>query len=83
MGTNLSAPHSRQYATTFTIGAKTYLGLRDNGGTSDFWEYDPATNLWTEKANFPGDARAYAIAFSIGNKGYVGAGDGIGFSSLF
>ena len=25
--------------------------------TNDFWEYDPATNAWTQKADFGGTAR--------------------------
>ena len=24
---------------------------------NDFWEYDPATNAWTQKADFGGTAR--------------------------
>ena len=39
----------------------------------DFWEYDPATNAWTRKADFRG-ARYEAVGFSIGNKGYIGTG---------
>ena len=30
----------------------------------DFWEYDPATNAWTQKANFGGTGRANAAGFS-------------------
>jgi len=45
-----------------------------NDYKQDFWEYDPATNVWTKKADFPGDARLGAIGFSVGNKGYVGTG---------
>ena len=32
--------------------------------TEDFWEYDPATDLWSEKANFGGTARHLPAAFS-------------------
>jgi len=32
--------------------------------------------VWTQKANFPGDARADAMSFSIGMKGYIVAGEG-------
>jgi len=42
---------------------------------NDFWEYDPATNVWVQKVNFGGDAREQAIGFSIGNKGYIGTGN--------
>ncbi len=40
----------------------------------DFWEWDQATNVWTQKANFGGTARIGAVGFSIGNKGYIGTG---------
>ena len=40
----------------------------------DFWEYDPAANTWTQKADFGGTARYYAVGFSIGSKGYIGTG---------
>ena len=44
----------------------------------DFWEYDPAANAWTQKADFGGTARYCAVGFSIGSKGYIGTGwDGI------
>ncbi|MBI4931866.1 MAG: gliding motility-associated C-terminal domain-containing protein [Bacteroidetes bacterium] len=64
----------------FSIGNKGYIGT---GSTQlnpscacyvDFWEYDPSTNVWTQKANFTGTARSFAIGFSIGTKGYVGTG---------
>ena len=40
----------------------------------DFWEYDPAANIWTQKADFGGTEREYAVGFSIGSKGYIGTG---------
>ena len=40
----------------------------------DFWEYDPAANTWTQKADFGGTARYGAVGFSIGSKGYIGTG---------
>jgi hypothetical protein len=44
------------------------------GHKNDFWEYDPATNAWTQKANFAGLARETPVGFAIGNKGYIGCG---------
>ena len=69
----------REGAVGFSIGTKGYIGT---GGTGyeygvplkDFWEYDPSTNTWTQKADFAGAARVYAVGFSIGNKGYIGTG---------
>ena len=40
----------------------------------DFWEYDPATDIWTKKASVGGDKRAHAIGFAINGKGYVCTG---------
>lgn len=70
-------------AVGFAIGAKGYLGLGNDPITNngvflqDFWEYDPITDIWTQKSNFPGGLRHRAEGFSIGNKGYVGVGGNI------
>lgn len=64
-------------AVAFTIGNKGYLGTGHGTATAceDFWEYDPATNVWTQKVNFGGGRRGMAVGFSIGNFGYIGTGD--------
>lgn len=41
---------------------------------SDVWAYDPASDLWTQKGDFPGGNRAASTAFTIGNKAYMGTG---------
>src|SRR6266498_48785 len=41
----------------------------------DFWEYDPVTNGWIQKADFGGTARAGAGGLSISGKGYIGTGN--------
>lgn len=33
-----------------------------------------STNIWLQKANFPGAARSGAVAFSIGSKIYITTG---------
>lgn len=70
---------ARHRCTAFSIGNKGYIGLGHinavtNFSYEDFWEYDPATNSWTQKANFGGGLRYHSIGFSIGSKGYVGMG---------
>ncbi len=61
----------------FSINNLGYVGM---GGTTgpgflnDLWEFDPATSVWTQKADFPGLGRVGTISFSIGNKGYIGTG---------
>jgi N-acetylneuraminic acid mutarotase len=73
-GVKRTAPFS------FSIGNKGYVGCGGRIGVTqsnyykDFWEYDPSTNAWTQKANFGGAKRAVACGFSIGNKGYAGLG---------
>ncbi len=63
---------------SFSIGGKGYVGCGLDTNTmltSEFWEYDPSTNIWTRKANFGGGPRYGASGFSIGNKGYAGLGN--------
>ncbi len=84
------AGNARKGAVGFAIGNKGYIGtgttaflgpdaLRNN----DFWEYDPANNLWIQRPSFGGTPRENAVGFSIGNKGYIGTGrDGYFFSSV-
>ena len=69
----------RSQAVGFSIGSKGYIGTgNDNNGSNgrknDFWEYDPSTDLWTQKTNFGGGARDLAVGFSIASKGYIGTG---------
>lgn len=79
----------RSGAACFIINSKLYVGLGYNYFNSpqfkkDFWEYDPATNIWTQKADFEGTARSSSVCFSIGNKGYIGTGgDGITYYKDF
>lgn len=70
---------TRTGAVGFSINGKGYIGT---GGTNvnpptlyqDFWEWDPITNIWTQKANFGGGVRCNGVGFSIGTKGYIGTG---------
>ncbi|MGB3076846.1 MAG: T9SS type A sorting domain-containing protein, partial [Chitinophagales bacterium] len=41
---------------------------------NDFWEYDPATDVWTKRATLAAGERWLAVGFSIGSKGYIGTG---------
>jgi N-acetylneuraminic acid mutarotase len=73
---------SRANAIVFVLGGKAYVGLgtnynRQNRGDlfADFYEYDPASNKWTKKADFAGTLRDQPIYFTIGDKGYFGTGN--------
>ncbi|CAN5756642.1 hypothetical protein BH11BAC4_BH11BAC4_01340 [soil metagenome] len=74
---SLGFTFERGNAVGFSIGNKGYIGTGDDGTLKrkDFWEYDPALNSWTQKADFGGTARNGAVGFSIGTKGYVGTGN--------
>jgi len=69
---------ARDGAVGFSIGNKGYIGTGFNSGAftyyHDFWEYDPSSNTWTQKADFGGGNRTGAVGFSIGTKGYIGTG---------
>ncbi len=65
----------------FSINGKGYLGVgwvHDIGmDVNAFYEYDPVSDRWTKKADFPGALRDNATSFSLPNgKGYVGMGLG-------
>lgn len=69
----------RHRGTGIAIGNRGYMGLGHYNGAgpnimfADWWEFDPSTNTWSQKADYPFQTYA-AAAFSIGMKGYVGAG---------
>lgn len=75
----------RQGAIGFSIGTKGYVGYGydpASGPKNDFWEYDPSSDAWTQKAAITGIGSIIgAVSFSIGTKGYVGTG--ITADSLF
>jgi len=41
-------------------------------------EYNPGTDSWSSKANFPGNERHNSVGFVINGKPYVGGGGGGG-----
>ncbi|MCX6294944.1 MAG: T9SS type A sorting domain-containing protein [Bacteroidetes bacterium] len=75
---------ARRDAAAFSIGTKGYVGTGiDNADAflglpqSDFWEYNPATNSWTNKAAYPGNFGSgayYVTGFAVSGKGYFCCG---------
>ena len=67
-------------AVGFGVGGKAYAGTGDAivGSTrvklKDWWEYNVATDQWTQKADFPGLAIEYTTGFVIQDKLYMGLG---------
>ncbi len=75
--TSVSDHPSQWYAqASFSVGGKGYVctGYNASQNTARLWEYDPATDVWTEKAQLPGGARQYASAFALADTGYVMCG---------
>lgn len=58
----------------FAINGKGYLATGGQETGTDVWEYDPVTDLWTEKTSFEGTTRSDAAGFAIGIRGYVATG---------
>ena len=73
----------RHRGTAISIGTKGYMGLGHYNGAgpniilADWWEFDPATNSWSQKANYNGNGAIgtyAALSFGIDGYGYVGGG---------
>jgi N-acetylneuraminic acid mutarotase len=74
----------RRNAVAFTIGTKAYVGTGIDAAESftglelkDFWEYDPAINSWTQKADYPGGSGNgvyFATGFAVDSKGFICCG---------
>ncbi|MFI5151013.1 MAG: kelch repeat-containing protein [Bacteroidia bacterium] len=64
----------------FILNNKAYLGTGCNviSGTfyqyNDFWEFDPVSYTWTQKANVPGPGRRGAVGFTACHSGFLGLG---------
>lgn len=69
----------RHRSTALSCGNRGYLGLGHVNSVvdvlyEDWWEYDPGTDTWSQKANYGGGLRYHAAGFTIGNYMYVGTG---------
>lgn len=67
---------NRTESTGFYLNNKIYVGGgHDDEGLNDFWEYDVATNDWTQKANLPSN-HCQRTCVEINGKGYFVGGYG-------
>lgn len=69
-------PSGRVAAAGFAAGGKVYFGTGLEPylqARKDFWEYNPATDSWTRKTDFP-ILMTYATGFSINEIGYFAMG---------
>lgn len=65
------------FSTGFAVNGKGYFSCGKYNSSfysNQLWEYNPNTNSWLQKANFPGGTRYAQSSFAIGNYGYVGFG---------
>ena len=77
---------ARQYAVAFSIGSEGYLGTGylaspdpvTGYAGEDFWQYDQASDTWTQKASLTNASRG-ATGFSLDGLGYILAGPGGNF----
>jgi len=82
---------TRKYGVGFIIPAgqfnpadKGYITLGQNGTAVNFtWEYDFATDLWTEKTPYEGAPRSGAVGFTVLGRGFVGTGISQGNQGAF
>jgi hypothetical protein len=69
---------ARMNPTVFSIGGKGYIGCGTSGSmisTASFYEYNPTTNAWNQKANFAGGVRRKLAGAGLSNRGYAGMGN--------
>ena len=70
----------RHHPITFSINGLGYVGLGSNNSEvySDFYQYDPKTNVWKKLNSFAGGRRTLSYGVAYNGKAYTGFGeDGI------
>ena len=66
------------------LGFNRYEGAYSGGTLQDFWMYDPLTDSWSKKADYPSTATDACVSFVLNNCIYVGAGfNGSAYTSEF
>ncbi|HVM89772.1 MAG TPA: kelch repeat-containing protein [Puia sp.] len=83
---DINGPQPRYDAVAFGIDkyGYGYVGTGNDGVNllNDFWQYDPANDVWTQKPTYPGYKRSQAVAFVYNDKGYLVTGVGTGGSTV-
>lgn len=69
-------PFILKSSTSFAINGKGYVMCGVEGGvvTNNVWEYNPSTDTWFQKSDFPGGARAGMLSFTTSTRAFVGTG---------
>ncbi len=64
----------------FAVGGKGYVVFGHNNSTTNLvrsrecWEYEPTTDTWTRKGDFPGSGRSGVSSVVVGQKAYCYSG---------
>ncbi len=71
----LSPDLARRLGIGFAANEQFFVGLGNDGALKqDLWAYNPQTNTWQKRKDFPGKARESAMAFVLDGVAYVGGG---------
>lgn len=65
------------FATAFATSSRGYVcagKIAPDNYAADLWEYDPATDNWSQQSGFPGGVRYNLMSFTVNDIGYVGFG---------
>lgn len=79
-------PESPGTLATFSIQNIGYVVNQQPGQPTRLWAYDPHTDAWTKRADFPGVSRQRGTGFALARKGYFGLGltlDGQGLRDVW
>ncbi|MBI2967454.1 MAG: gliding motility-associated C-terminal domain-containing protein [Bacteroidetes bacterium] len=76
---------ARWQASAFAICSRGYVGTGStnlflSNNTKDFYQWDPATDSWTQVADLGGAVRRESAFWAIGDTGYVACGNGGGLT---
>jgi len=73
---NPNSSGGREAGTGSSVNNKIYFGLGkdDSFFQNDWWEFNPLTNAWIRKADFPVSGRTGAWSFTMNNSPVVGMG---------
>lgn len=76
---DIDGTSQRRLGVGFSIGNYGYMGFGTDGGAvfSDLYQYDPASDTWTQKAS-ASFGMEDLVSMVIGNKAYIGIGNPLG-----
>ena len=76
LGGDTGSGLKRKSSVGFNAGELGFVALGSGIASyfKDVWQYDDEVKVWTQMADFPGEARREAVAFSVDTVAYVGSG---------